>query len=63
MKKSEMIEYLAEVIEPVLYDRFNAHIEATYIIEKLQEKGMMPPTMYISAFRSWDNGWDKEDDK
>jgi hypothetical protein len=63
MKKSEMIQYLAELLEPVIYDRFNAHIEAEYILMKLQEEGMLPPTAYLNALKVQDNGWEPEDIK
>ena len=63
MKKSEMIQYLADLIEPVLHSRFNAHIEAEYILQKLQEKGMLPPTAFLEALKVQDNGWEPEETK
>lgn len=63
MKKSEMVDYLAELIEPVLHNRFNAHIEADYILMKLQEKGMLPPSTFLSNIWVQDNAWEPEDKK
>lgn len=58
-----MIQILAEILEPVIYDRFNAHIEAEYILTKLQDEGMFPPLTYFSSLKVQDNGWEPEDDK
>ena len=58
-----MIQYLVELLEPVIYDRFNAHVEADYILTKLQDEGMLPPLTYFSTLKVQDNGWEPEDDK
>jgi hypothetical protein len=63
MKKSEMIQYLADLLEPVLVSRFNAHVEAEYILNKLEEKGMLPPSTFLSNIWVQDNAWDAEDKK
>lgn len=63
MKRSQMIQHLAELLEPVIYDRFNAHIEAEYILMKLEEEGILPPLTYFSTLKVQDNGWEPEDDK
>lgn len=63
MKKSEMIQYLAEIIEPVLYRGFNAHVEAKYILDKLEENGMLPPAAFLNALKVQDNGWEPEETK
>lgn len=58
-----MIQKLADLLEPVIYDRFNAHIEAEYILMKLEEEGILPPLTYFSTLKVQDNGWEPEDDK
>jgi hypothetical protein len=63
MKRSQMIQKLADLLEPVIYDRFNAHIEAEYILMKLEEEGILPPLTYFSTLKVQDNGWEPEDDK
>lgn len=63
MKRSQMIQHLVELLEPVIYDRFNAHVEADYILTKLQDEGMLPPLTYFSTLKVQDNGWEPEDDK
>lgn len=56
-----MIQHLVELLEPVIYDRFNAHVEAEYILTKLQDEGMLPPLTYFSTLKVQDNGWEPED--
>lgn len=63
MKKSEMIQVIAEALEPVLYDRFNAHKEAEYILQVIEQKGMLPPFSYLKALGTLDTAWEPEEVK
>ena len=63
MKRSEMIQAIAEVIEPVLYERFDAHKEAEYILQIIEKKGMLPPFSYLKTLGVLDTAWEPEENK
>lgn len=66
MKRSDMELLIAEcLIEPHSDDPLK---EASYILKRLQDHGMMPPFNYDKFYKSWRIGgngyeWDEEDEK
>ena len=63
MKKSEMIQAIADALEPVLHNRFNAHIEAEYILQIIEKQGMLPPFSYLKTLGTLDTAWEPEEIK
>lgn len=59
MKKSEMIQKIAEVLETIIDPRLNPHSEAKYILQIIEEQGMIPPRTKLKLGLE-DNAWEDE---
>lgn len=62
MKKSEMIEIIAEVLETTKLEPSN-QVKAITILDKMEEHEMLPPITVVKMGDTvyTDNCWDKEE--
>lgn len=64
MKRSEMVKYMVDKINQIYTVQNIESLEeselAEWLLESIEEKGMLPPRTYLKSLDTYDNGWDDE---